>query len=162
MNPTPLRTLDERRAAAALALLWGYPGPIAWYHIVHARWFRTELGIAWLIEGIAAGTVCMHGIRHPDVRGVISPELTAAALQAARDMGATRVYQGLPSLELIDQLREQARKHAGMRRLWQRAGWELDEFGAYLDLDSPLCAAGARWERGEMVGILVEEMSDGR
>jgi hypothetical protein len=113
-----LRTLRERRAAAGLVIIWGYPRRITWLEVSAGRWWDTPHGVGWLIEGVNEGDVHMHGIGRPGSRRVIAPELTQVVLAAARELGARRVIQPLVGEE-----------YAGLRRLWVRAGWKLDEFG---------------------------------
>lgn len=139
MTPQPLTDLRSRRAAAALAVAWGYPRPVTWAEIVEGRWFSTPDGIGWLVLGCTEGTVHMHGIGRPGAPRVISPELTAAVIEAAREMGARRVYQPLPLQETLapelDRLLAQAERAPALRELWRRAGWhKADELGPYLEV----------------------------
>lgn len=118
MTPVELTSMRSKRAAAALALAWGYPRSILLYEIEAGRWWSTPDGVAWMVEGLDAGDVQMHGIGRPGARRVISPDLTRMVLEAAHVMGARRVVQPLVGKE-----------YAALRRLWVRAGWKLDEFG---------------------------------
>lgn len=114
-----LTELRSKQAAAALCMAWGYSRAISWLEIVHGRWWETPYGVGFLIEGGIEGDVLMHGCGRPGAgRRVISPELTELVLRCAREMGAKRVVQPLVGGD-----------YAGIRRLWVRAGWAVDEFG---------------------------------
>lgn len=113
-----LPDIRSRRAAAALAVAWGYPRPITELELQTGFWFSTPDGIAWLIWGVREGELHMHGARRPEARpSVISRELTKQVLAAAKEIGAKRVTQPLGPPD------------AGIKRLWVRAGWTLDEYG---------------------------------
>lgn len=121
--PTELTSLRTRRAAAALAVAWGYPRAVTELEIRAGRWWTTANGVAWLIWGISKGEVHMHGVGRPGARRVISSELTRLVLEAARGMGARRVYQ-----PLLDQ-------YPALERLWRRAGWtKRDAVGPYMEV----------------------------
>jgi len=113
----------DRQAAAALAIAWGYPRVITHLEIVHGRWWDTPCGVGWMIEGVHAGELHLHGIGRPGVRSVLSREWTAVVLETARQLRAKRVYAPLfgtnPALE----------------RLLRRAGWvKSDGIGPYLEV----------------------------
>lgn len=119
-----LRTLRSRRAAAALAVAWGYPRAVTELEVRAGRWWSTPDGVGWLIWGVAPHTVHMHGIGRPGAQRVICPELTQVVIEAARSMGATRVYQPLLS------------QYPALERLWRRAGWvKRDVIGPYQEVE---------------------------
>lgn len=110
--------IEDRREAAAEALRWGYPRDVTWLEVVHARWWRTERGVGWLIEGECEGELHFHGAGDPKVRQVVDAEWTAVVREQARALGARWVIAPL----WIAGARLERKQRALAHVLW-RAGW---------------------------------------
>lgn len=136
---TELTSRRTRQAAAALAVQWGYPPHcITELEIRCGHWWSTDYGIGWLMWGAGEGNVYAHGVSVPGTAHAVSERFRLDLTEAARRMGAKRVYHPLASRTLlrdalVKMLAEPDRSPA-IRRVLTRAGWKEDEVGPYLEV----------------------------
>ena len=122
---------EDRPAAAAEAMAWGYPRPIEEDEAERSAWVRYgDDVLVWFDTGPEPDALAVHGCAAEEARGALgSPRAMIAMEVVAELLGASRLYS---VTGLVGQETRVPRK--AMRRYLRMRGWQECEFGNFRDL----------------------------
>jgi len=122
---------EDRYAAAAEAMAWGYPRPIEEDEAERSAWVRYgDDVLVWFESCELPKTLALHGCATPSARGALgSPRAMIAVEVVAELLGAERLLAFAASPGGNSELPSRA-----MRRYLRMRGWQECEFGNFRDL----------------------------